>query len=203
MEAAARDWRTRSAASCAALDGRRISGLPIWGEDGRQNGKPLLFTIRNTDPEGLPNVWRQNQHPWMPIRAGGFPQAVFSAVTEHPEKADSFRFECLSEAERHHQPSPHPRAINVDFNGNSGSNGTIASGETARIAGIPLYSSNHVVQPAYTLVAGDYNTDYAQDLSKCRGLIFHRDAVGVVSLLSPSLQLTGDEFRVQYQYLHN
>ena len=90
------------------------------------------------------------------------------------------------------------RAINVDFN-NGGGNGTIAQGETARIAGIPLYSSNHVDQPDYTLVAGDYNADYAQDLSKCRGLIFHRDAVGVVSLLSPSLQLTGSEFRVQYQ----
>ena len=90
------------------------------------------------------------------------------------------------------------RAINVDFNGGGG-NGTIAQGETARIAGIPLYSSNHVVQPSYTLVAGDYNNDYAQDLSKCRGLIFHRDAVGVVSLLSPSLQMTGSEFRVQYQ----
>jgi len=90
------------------------------------------------------------------------------------------------------------RAINVDFNGGGG-NGTIAQGETARIAGIPLYSSNHVDQASYTLVAGDYNTDYQQDLSKCRGLIFHRDAVGVVSLLSPSLQLTGSEFRVQYQ----
>ena len=90
------------------------------------------------------------------------------------------------------------RAINVDFNGGGG-NGTIAQGETARIAGIPLYSSNHVVQPNYTLVAGDVNSDYAQNLSKCRGLIFHRDAVGVVSLLSPSLQLTGAEYRVQYQ----
>lgn len=90
------------------------------------------------------------------------------------------------------------RAINVDFNGGGG-NGTIATGETARIAGIPLYSSNHVVQPSYSLVAGDYNNDYAQDLSKVRGLIFHRDAVGVVSLLSPSLQMTGSEFRVQYQ----
>jgi hypothetical protein len=90
------------------------------------------------------------------------------------------------------------RAINVDFNG-GGSNGTIAQGETARIAGIPLFSSNHVDQPNYTNVAGDVNPDYEQDLSKCRGLIFHRDAVGVVSLLSPSLQLTGSEYRVQYQ----
>ena len=90
------------------------------------------------------------------------------------------------------------RAINVDFN-SGGGNGTIAQGETARIAGIPLFSSNHVVQGSYTNVAGDVNPDYEQDLTKCRGLIFHRDAVGVVSLLSPSLQLTGAEYRVQYQ----
>ena len=90
------------------------------------------------------------------------------------------------------------RAINTDFNGGGG-NGTIAQGETARVAGIPLYSSNHVQQPAYSLVAGDVNSDYAQDLSDVRGFVFHRDAVGVVSLLSPSLQLTGNEFRVQYQ----
>ena len=90
------------------------------------------------------------------------------------------------------------RAINVDYN-SGGGNGTIAQGETARIAGIPLYSSNHVDQASYSLVAGDVNADYAQDLSNCRGLIFHRDAVGVVSLLSPSLQLTGPEYRVQYQ----
>jgi len=90
------------------------------------------------------------------------------------------------------------RAINVDYN-SGGGNGTIAQGETARIAGIPLFSSNHVDQADYSLVAGDVNADYAQDLSNCRGLIFHRDAVGVVSLLSPSLQLTGPEYRVQYQ----
>ena len=90
------------------------------------------------------------------------------------------------------------RAINVDFT-NGGGNGSIAQGETARIAGIPLFSSNHVDQADYSLVAGDVNADYAQNLTKCRGLIFHRDAVGVVSLLSPSLQLTGPEYRVQYQ----
>ena len=90
------------------------------------------------------------------------------------------------------------RAINTDFNGGGG-NGTIANGTTARVAGIPLYSSNHVQQPAYTLVAGDHNPDYVQDLSKCEMLIFNREAVGVLTLLSPSLQLTGPEFRVQYQ----
>jgi hypothetical protein len=68
-----------------------------------------------------------------------------------------------------------------------------------RVAGIPIYSSNFIAQPAYTLQAGDYNPDYGQDLSKCKALIFNRDAVGVLTLLSPSLQLTGEEFRVQYQ----
>lgn len=90
------------------------------------------------------------------------------------------------------------RAINTDFT-SGGGNGSIATGETAKVAGIPLYSSNHVTQAAYTNVAGDVNPDYAQDLSNVRGFVFHRDAVGVVSLLSPSLQMTGSEFRVQYQ----
>lgn len=91
------------------------------------------------------------------------------------------------------------RAINVEFNGNSGQNGTIKQGTTAMIAGIPLYMSNHVKQDPYTLVAGDHNPDYAQDLSKVEILVFHREAVGVLTLLSPSLQMTGPEFRVQYQ----
>lgn len=91
------------------------------------------------------------------------------------------------------------RAINVDFNGNNGQNGTIAQGETAKIAGIPLYMSNHVKQDPYTLQAGDHNADYAQDLSKLEILVFHREAAGVLTLLSPSLQMTGPEFKVQYQ----
>ena len=91
------------------------------------------------------------------------------------------------------------KAINTDFNGYSAPNGTIAQGETLRVAGIPVYMSNHVAQPNYTLQSGDKNTDYAQNLSKCKGLVFHRDAVGVATLLSPSLQMTGPEFRVQFQ----
>ena len=87
------------------------------------------------------------------------------------------------------------RAINADFGGA----GTIADGRTLRVAGIPILSSNHVTQAAYTVVAGDHNADYAQDLSKCKGLIFNKEAVGVVSLLSPALQLTGEEWRVVHQ----
>ena len=87
------------------------------------------------------------------------------------------------------------RAINADFGGA----GTIADGRTLRVAGIPILSSNHVTQSAYTLVAGDHNADYAQNLSKCKGLIFNKEAVGVVSLLSPALQVTGEEWRVVHQ----
>jgi hypothetical protein len=126
-------------------------------------------------------------------------EAIFSARVAFEEKDVPIdNMYAVFSPDDYYSITQSSRAINVDFNGGGG-NGTIAQGETARIAGIPLYSSNHVVQPSYTLVPGDYNTDYAQDLSKCRGLIFHRDAVGVVSLLSPSLQMTGSEFRVQYQ----
>lgn len=91
------------------------------------------------------------------------------------------------------------KAINTDFNGYSAPNGTIAQGRTLYVAGIPLYSSNHVVQPAYTNVAGDMNANYAADLSKCDGLIFHQDSVGVVSLLSPALQMTSGDWNVSHQ----
>jgi hypothetical protein len=91
------------------------------------------------------------------------------------------------------------RAINADFNGGGGANGTIATGKTLQVAGIPIYMSNHVTQAAYTNVTGDKNTDYAQDLSKCRGLIFNREAAGVVTLLSPSLQITSGDWNIQYQ----
>jgi hypothetical protein len=90
------------------------------------------------------------------------------------------------------------RAINTDFNA-EGNNGTIAEGRTLRVAGIPILMSNHVTQPAYSLVAGDYNSDYAQDLSKCHGLIFNRECMGVLSLLSPGLQVTSGDWNISHQ----
>lgn len=91
------------------------------------------------------------------------------------------------------------RAINTDFNGGNGSNGTIADGRTMRVAGIPIYSSNHVTQSAYALVAGDCNAEYGQDLSKCKGLIFHKDCAGVLTLLSPALQVTSGDWNISHQ----
>ena len=90
------------------------------------------------------------------------------------------------------------RAINTDFN-SGGGNGTIADGKTLMVAGIPLYSSNHVTQPDYTLVAGDNNAEYAQDMSNCKGLVFNRDAVGVLTLLNPALQVTSGDWNVSHQ----
>jgi hypothetical protein len=94
------------------------------------------------------------------------------------------------------------RAINADFNGGGSPNGTFADGSPMlRVKGIRVVESIHVTQPAYTNVAGDRNAEYAQDLSKCRALIFHRDAIGVLTLKKPQLEMTdpnGDFFK-QYQ----
>ena len=94
------------------------------------------------------------------------------------------------------------RAINTDFNGGGGENGSFASGRILRVKGIPVIWSNHVSQPSYANVSGyDKNTDYQQDLSKCRGIMFHRDAIGVLTLRNIGLQVTpaGGDFNIMYQ----
>lgn len=93
------------------------------------------------------------------------------------------------------------RAINADFNGAAGGNGTFADGRILRVKGIPVIMSNHVTQQAYTNTSYDKNTDYQQDLSKCRGIVFHRDAIGVLTLKNIGLQVTptGGDFNIMYQ----
>lgn len=93
------------------------------------------------------------------------------------------------------------RAINTDFNGGGGENGTFASGRVLRVKGIPVIESNHVTQTAYTNTAYDKNTAYQQDLSKCRAILWHRSAIGVLTLKAPSLQVTpqGGDFNIMYQ----
>jgi hypothetical protein len=93
------------------------------------------------------------------------------------------------------------RAINADFNGAGGENGSFASGRVLRVKGIPVIESNHVTQAAYTNGAYDKNTAYQQDLSKNKAIVFHRDAIGVLTLRSPSLQVTpqGGDFNIMYQ----
>lgn len=93
------------------------------------------------------------------------------------------------------------RAINTDFNGASGENGSFARGNILRVKGVPVMMSNHVTQAAYTNGTYDKNLDYQQDLSKCKAIVFHRDAIGVLTLREPRLQITpkGGDFNIMYQ----
>ena len=94
------------------------------------------------------------------------------------------------------------RVINQDFNGGTGNNGTIAEAFAGRIYGVPIYWSNFVSQAAYTLQSGDNsNSVYAQDLSKCQAILYHRDAMGVLNLRQPKLQMTASngDYNVMYQ----
>ena len=92
------------------------------------------------------------------------------------------------------------RGQNQDFNGGSGANGTIADGKIMRIGGIGILESNFVTQAAYTTQAGlDRNTDYAQDLSKCVGLCWRRQAAGILFLKTPDLQITSGDHNIIYQ----
>jgi hypothetical protein len=92
------------------------------------------------------------------------------------------------------------RAINTDFNGDD-RNGSFASGRVLRVKGIPVFGSNHVTQAAYTNGTYDRNADYAQNLTKCRAIIFHKDAIGILNLRKMKLQMTNPsgDFNVQYQ----
>lgn len=68
------------------------------------------------------------------------------------------------------------------------------------IAGIRIYKSNNLpFLAAYnTPVAGE-NNDYADANATNCGLIFHREAAGVVEAIGPSIETTSGDFHVQYQ----
>lgn len=106
---------------------------------------------------------------------------------------------CAVGPEEYYFLSQSSRAINADFNGAGGGNGTVANGKVFSIAGIPVIKSNHVTQAAYTNVTGDRNTAYAQNLSKCRALIFGKDCAGVLTLKEPKLQVTSNDWNIEHQ----
>jgi hypothetical protein len=126
--------------------------------------------------------------------------AIFDARVQFEKKDVSIDgMYCCLTPEDYYAVTASSRAINTDFNGGSGSNGTIAQGTTMRVAGINIMASNHLQQPAYTLVAGDVNPQYAQDLSKCHGLIWNKEAAAVLTLLSPSFQTTSGDWNISHQ----
>ena len=99
--------------------------------------------------------------------------------------------------------------LNRDLGNNSGS---LQSGDGLyEIAGIKIYKSNNIpFLERYGSAAGDQidaaavageNNAYGvrADFTNSCGLIFHRDAAGVVEAIGPSVQTTGADTKVIYQ----
>ena len=79
--------------------------------------------------------------------------------------------------------------------------GSLNSGEGLySIAGISIRKSNNLPFLAGTVAAvtGENNT-YNGDFTNTCGLLFHREAAGVVQAIAPSIETTSGSFRVQYQ----
>ena len=66
------------------------------------------------------------------------------------------------------------------------------------IAGIRIYKSNNLPTGSVSAVTGE-NNKYDGDFSDAAGLIFHREAAGVVEAIAPSIETTSGDFHVQYQ----
>ena len=68
------------------------------------------------------------------------------------------------------------------------------------IAGIRIYKSNNLpFMAAYNTPVTGENNDYADANATCAGLIFHREAAGVVEAIAPTIETTSGDFHVQYQ----
>ena len=88
--------------------------------------------------------------------------------------------------------------LNRDY-GNS--QGNLNSGEGLyEIAGISIKRSNNLPFLAGTVAAvqGE-NNDYSGDFTNSCGLIYQKDAVGVVEAIGPQVQTTGADVRTMYQ----
>src|SRR6056300_535675 len=88
--------------------------------------------------------------------------------------------------------------LNRDFGNTSGS---LTSGEGLyEIAGIQIRRSNNLPFMAGTVARVDgENNDYSGDFSSSCGLIYGRDAAGVVQGIGPSVQTTGGDVKTMYQ----
>lgn len=88
--------------------------------------------------------------------------------------------------------------LNRDYGNNQGN---LNSGEGLyEIAGISIKRSNNLPFLAGTVgrVSGE-NNDYGGDFSTHCGLIYHKDAAGVVEAIGPQVQTTGADVRTMYQ----
>ena len=94
--------------------------------------------------------------------------------------------------------------LNRDFGNSSGS---LTSGEGLyEIAGISIKRSNNLpfmlsgtaANNAVGRVDGE-NNDYGSDFTNHAGLIYQKDAAGVLTAIGPQVQTTGGDVRAMYQ----
>ena len=88
--------------------------------------------------------------------------------------------------------------LNRDF---GSTQGNLNSGEGLyEIAGISIRRSNNLPFQAGNITSVDgENNNYADDFSDHAGLIYMRDAVGVVEAIGPQVQTTGADVKTMYQ----
>ena len=88
--------------------------------------------------------------------------------------------------------------LNRDY-GNS--QGNLNSGQGLyQIAGIDLKLSNNLPFQAGNIAAvNGENNDYADDFTNHAGLIYQKDAAGVVEAIGPQVQTTGSDIKTMYQ----
>ena len=68
------------------------------------------------------------------------------------------------------------------------------------IAGISIRKSNNLpFMSAYNTDVDGENNDYSDSNATCAGLIFHKEAAGVLTSIAPSVETTSGDFHVQYQ----
>jgi len=88
--------------------------------------------------------------------------------------------------------------LNRDYGNNAGS---VQSGEGLyEIAGIKIWRSNNLPFLAgnVSAVPGE-NNDYSGDFSNHAGLIYGKEAAGVVEAIGPQIQTTGSDVKTMYQ----
>ena len=88
--------------------------------------------------------------------------------------------------------------LNRDYGNNQGN---LNSGEgLVEIAGISIKRSNNLpfLAGSVNAVTGE-NNDYSGDFSTHCGLIYQRDAAGIVEAIGPQVQVTGGDVSVLYQ----
>jgi hypothetical protein len=88
--------------------------------------------------------------------------------------------------------------LNRDYGNTQGS---LTSGDGLyEIAGIPIKRSNNLPFLAGNIAAvNGENNNYSGDFSTHCGLIYHKDAAGVVEAIGPQVQTTGSDVRTMYQ----